>query len=220
MATIRWCPIFPNGTVTNPWSLRQGFLKLITAEGHVLTNPEISLQAAGVQEEEHLTVVAQQTKATHTGQAFALWCSGGNQGGCLGQSRMSRKFRPQTKHLPQSQLMGQWFLGTIQARWWWLLRSSRSAPQRATNSGHRMCICSDIGWWIRGCLGQSRPWWWLLCSSRSAQERATNSGHTFRICSDLGRWITGCLGRSRQWTVRFKLTSRRHPRINEAEFRN
>jgi hypothetical protein len=88
-------------------SLRQGFLKLITAEGHVLTNPEISLQAAGVQEEEHLTVVAQQTKATHTGQAFALWCSGGDQGGCLGQSRMSRKFRPQTKHLPQSQLMGQ-----------------------------------------------------------------------------------------------------------------
>jgi hypothetical protein len=88
-------------------SLRQGFLKLITAEGHVLTNPEISLQAAGVQEGEHLTVVAQQTKVAHTGQAFALWCSGGDQGGCLGQSRMSRKFRPQTKHLPQSQLMGQ-----------------------------------------------------------------------------------------------------------------
>ena len=60
-------------------SLRQGFLKLITAEGHVLTNPEISLQAAGVQEGEHLTVVAQQTKVAHTGQAFALWCSGGNQ---------------------------------------------------------------------------------------------------------------------------------------------
>ena len=54
-------------------SLRQGFLKLITAEGHVLTNPEISLQAAGVQEGEHLTVVAQQTKVAHT-QARHLLC--------------------------------------------------------------------------------------------------------------------------------------------------
>ena len=54
-------------------SLRQGFLKLITAEGHVLTNPEISLQAAGVQEGEHLTVVAQQTKVAHT-QARHLRC--------------------------------------------------------------------------------------------------------------------------------------------------
>ena len=96
-------------------SLRQGFLKLITAEGHVLTNPEISLQAVGVQEEEHLTVVAQQGKVTHTGQAFALWCSGGNQVVAWGNpecggdwsavqvySGMSRKFRPQTEHLPQS----------------------------------------------------------------------------------------------------------------------
>jgi alpha-tubulin suppressor-like RCC1 family protein len=57
----------------------QGFLKLVTAKGHVLTNPEDSLQDSGVQEGEHLTAVAQQVKIAASFKAFALWCSGGNQ---------------------------------------------------------------------------------------------------------------------------------------------
>ena len=59
-------------------SLRQGFLKLVTVEGHVLTNPQESLQDAGVQDGEHLTAVAQHARATATGAAFAVWCCGGN----------------------------------------------------------------------------------------------------------------------------------------------
>ena len=57
----------------------QGFLKLVTAKGHVLTNPEDSLQDSGVQDGEHLTAVAQQVKIAASFRAFALWCSGGNQ---------------------------------------------------------------------------------------------------------------------------------------------
>ena len=56
----------------------KGFLKLVTFEGHVLTNPEDSLQAAGVQDGENITAVAQRASLSATTQAFALWCSGSN----------------------------------------------------------------------------------------------------------------------------------------------
>ena len=55
-----------------------GFLKLVTAEGHVLTNPVASLQAAGVQDGEHLTSMVQAAGVAATSQAFAAWCCGGN----------------------------------------------------------------------------------------------------------------------------------------------
>ena len=59
-------------------TFRKGFLKLITVEGHVLTNLADSLQAAGVQDGEHLMAVAQQPQITATDLAFAVWCCGGN----------------------------------------------------------------------------------------------------------------------------------------------
>ena len=59
-------------------SFRQGFLKLLTEKGHVLTNPEDSLLTAGIQEGAHLTVVAQQPKVAATAGAFAIWCCGGD----------------------------------------------------------------------------------------------------------------------------------------------
>ena len=56
----------------------KGFLKFVTAEGHVLSNPEESLQAAGVRDGERLTVVVQEVQVAATRRAFAVWCSGGN----------------------------------------------------------------------------------------------------------------------------------------------
>ena len=172
--------------------------------GGARPDPEISLQAANVKEEEPLTVVAQQTKVTHTGQTDESVISWGNPddgGDCSVVSRSAQKRAANSGHrMCICSDIGWWIRGCLgQSRpWWWLLCSSRSAQKRAANSGHRMCICSDIGWWIRGCLGQSRPWWWLLCSSRSAQKRAANSGHIHCICCDLGRWISDCLG---QWSL-------------------
>ena len=55
----------------------QGFLKLVTAEGRVLADPMQPLQAAGLQDGEHLTAVAQQAKMVATEGAFAIWCHGG-----------------------------------------------------------------------------------------------------------------------------------------------
>ena len=56
----------------------QGFLRLVTANGHVLTNPEGSLLTAGIQEGAHITAVAQQPKVATTLTAFAVWCCGGD----------------------------------------------------------------------------------------------------------------------------------------------
>ena len=57
----------------------KGFLQLVTVEGRVLTDPEESLQAAGVQDGEHLTAVAQRTILAASPAAFALWCCGDDQ---------------------------------------------------------------------------------------------------------------------------------------------
>jgi len=59
-------------------SLGRGFLKLVTANGHVLNNLADSLQSAGVQDGERLTVVAQQPNMIATARAFAMWSCGSN----------------------------------------------------------------------------------------------------------------------------------------------
>jgi hypothetical protein len=59
-------------------TFKKGFLKLVTADGHVLTNLADSLQTAGVQDGEHLTAVVQEAKVAATDSAFAMWCCGGN----------------------------------------------------------------------------------------------------------------------------------------------
>ena len=59
-------------------SCEQGFLRLVTAEGHVLADPNQSLQAAGLQGGDHLTAIVQQAKMAATRRAFAMWCYGGD----------------------------------------------------------------------------------------------------------------------------------------------
>ena len=54
-----------------------GFLRLVSADGHSLAI-STSLQAAGVQEGDQLTAVAQEAKMVATRRAFALWCHGGD----------------------------------------------------------------------------------------------------------------------------------------------
>ena len=59
-------------------AFRRAFLKLVTIEGHVLTNLMDSLQAAGVHDGDRITAVAQRASLHATDEAFALWCCGGN----------------------------------------------------------------------------------------------------------------------------------------------
>ena len=59
-------------------SFGKGFLKLVTTQGKVLSDPDKSLQAAGLQDEDHLTAIVQEGKLAATSQAFALWCCGGD----------------------------------------------------------------------------------------------------------------------------------------------
>ena len=57
-------------------SLGQRFLQLVTAAGLPL-DPMTSLEAAGLQDGDQLTALAQQVKMAATEKAFALWCCGG-----------------------------------------------------------------------------------------------------------------------------------------------
>ena len=66
-------------------AFRQGFLRLVTSDGRLLFDPQESLQAVGIQEEDNLAAFALQAKVAGTkrlsdnlGGAFALWCQGGN----------------------------------------------------------------------------------------------------------------------------------------------
>ena len=71
----------PKWGTSNFWPKKtfgKGFLKLVTEDGHALTNPMDSLQAAGVQDGQDRTAVVQQIKVASTDSAFAVWCCGGN----------------------------------------------------------------------------------------------------------------------------------------------
>jgi hypothetical protein len=58
-------------------SFGQGFLKLVTEEGRVLTDLLETLPSA-IQDGEHLTAIAQQPKLAASCYAFAMWCCGGD----------------------------------------------------------------------------------------------------------------------------------------------
>ena len=105
--TVRPCRFPKNSTVGDPKvlvqkSFGQGFLKLVTEKGHVLTSPEDSLLTTEVQEGAHVTVVAQQPKVAATWAAFAIWCCGGDRIVTKISSRMSSQFRLQPRRLPLS----------------------------------------------------------------------------------------------------------------------
>ena len=58
-------------------SFQRGFLKLVAADHHAL-DPALSLQAAGLEDGDHLTAIVQEAKLAATRQAFALFCPGGD----------------------------------------------------------------------------------------------------------------------------------------------
>eukprot|EP00438_Fugacium_kawagutii_P014029 Skav233996 [mRNA] locus=scaffold2413:96696:99909:+ [translate_table: standard] len=80
-------PLLPSSTIADlklmvQKTFHRGFLRLVTAEGRILVGKE-SLQAAGIQQGDHLVAIAQRASVAATartqrnsGSAFALWCKG------------------------------------------------------------------------------------------------------------------------------------------------
>ena len=58
-------------------SYQRGFLRLVAAD-HSVVDPTKSLQAAGLEDGDHLTAIAIEAKVAATGAAFALFCCGGD----------------------------------------------------------------------------------------------------------------------------------------------
>ena len=58
-------------------SFQRGFLRLVAAD-HRALDPAVSLQAAGLEDGDHLTAIAVEAKLAATDAAFALYCSGGD----------------------------------------------------------------------------------------------------------------------------------------------
>ena len=58
-------------------SFQRGFLRLVAAD-HSVVDPAVSLQAAGLEDGDHLTAIAVEAKLAATGEAFALFCPGGD----------------------------------------------------------------------------------------------------------------------------------------------
>ena len=56
----------------------QGFFRLATAEGRLLTDSLQTLDAMGIRDGDCVTAIVQQAKLSATSQAFALWCCGGD----------------------------------------------------------------------------------------------------------------------------------------------
>ena len=119
-------------------SFGQGFrLRLVTAEGHVLSDHVKSLQAAGIEDGDHITAISQQkAQLAATGGAAQLFGAAEvtqlSRGAlkilvatflqCKISSGVCSKFRPHIRHLLQSCRMDPWLLGDIQ---FWVV----TAPQ-------------------------------------------------------------------------------------------
>ena len=58
-------------------SFQRGFLKLVTAD-HRGLDPTMSLQAAGLEDGDHLTAIALKSNLAAAAAAFALYCYGGD----------------------------------------------------------------------------------------------------------------------------------------------
>ena len=58
-------------------SFQRGFLRLVAAD-HRTLDPAVSLQAAGLEDGDHLTAIVLEAKLAATAAAFALFCSGGD----------------------------------------------------------------------------------------------------------------------------------------------
>ena len=58
-------------------AFQRGFLRLVAAD-HSVVDPAVSLQAAGLEDGDHLTAIAIEAKLAATDDAFALFCCGGD----------------------------------------------------------------------------------------------------------------------------------------------
>ena len=58
-------------------SFQLGFLRLVTAD-HSVVDPAVSLQAAGLEDGDHLTAIAVKAKLAATDREFALFCCAGD----------------------------------------------------------------------------------------------------------------------------------------------
>ena len=90
------------------------------AADHSVVDPAVSLQAAGLEDGDHLTAIAVEARLAATDRAFALFCCGGDQvvtwghpdyGGDSSRSprissRASSRFRHHVAHLLLSLPMG------------------------------------------------------------------------------------------------------------------
>ena len=162
---------------------RSDFLRLATAQNHVLTDLEESLEGAGIQDGDHLTAVTLPPKLSSTGKAFALWCSGEDKvvtwgtpeyGGDSSQSQISSrvwsKFKLQSAHLlPPSPMDPQWH-GVIHIMVVTALQSvvnsgvcNRFRPQTV----HLLSFAAILANGTVVTWGQSLLWWCLLCSPKS-----------------------------------------------------
>ena len=56
---------------------KRGFLRLVAAD-HSVVDPAVSLQAAGLEDGDHLTAIAVEARLAATDRAFALFCCGGD----------------------------------------------------------------------------------------------------------------------------------------------
>jgi predicted short-subunit dehydrogenase-like oxidoreductase (DUF2520 family) len=144
--------------------------KCLNLGGHVLTNLEDSLQAAEVQEGDHLTAAAQQVNISASTQAFALWCCGGSKILTWGNPEYGADcslVQDQLKNVLQIQATSGAFAAIL-------------ADGSAVASGNP----DDPDWDIKG-----------DCSAVQDELRhVTQIQATVSAIAEVGRWIRGCLG--------------------------
>ena len=180
-------------------SFRQGFLRLVADEGQMLTDLSQPLQAAGIEDGDHLTAVAQQPRVTRTNSAFAVWCCGGDGIVTWGDPEWggdSSGVQDQLKNVQQVQATCAAFAAILAdgsvITWGTPTWGGDSSAVRDQLKNVQHIQATDyafahLGSWICCYVGRSTTWWGQLRCSRSTHQCQANSGQRRSLCCHFGR---------------------------------
>ena len=151
-------------------SFHHGVLKLLGGD-HAVVDPAASLQAAGLKDGDHLTLIAIECHRGKAGSSTTglLWRWPGCYMGLYGAPEIMAVIANQLwAHLLRSFRMDRLWLGAIHVAVTplavWSPRLAERCPADSSNLRNVFC---DPGGRIGSDLGRSRRWWWQLSNCRS-----------------------------------------------------
>ena len=138
------------------------FLRLVTAKNRVLDNPEETIETAGLENGECLTLVVLQPQLAATEAAFALWCCGGQKVATWGHPAFggdSSAIQGQLKSVQKIQATGDAFAAILADGSVVTWGEPENGGDCSAVHAQLRNVCRSFGRWVSCYLGSCGSWW-------------------------------------------------------------